>query len=126
MVDEAERYKAEDDLLREKVEAKNKFESYLYQLKSSLTGELKNKLSGDDVSMMQSKIKEVEQWFETHMNEEKDIYESKQKELETIFMGIMKDVNSTGMPNPENMDSSESMPSKQDNKENEPKIEEID
>jgi L1 cell adhesion molecule like protein len=126
MVDEAERYKAEDDLLREKVEAKNKFESYLYQLKSSLTGELKNKLSEADVSMMQNKIKEYEKWFETHMNEEKDIYESKQKELETIFMGIMKDVSSEGMPNPENMASPESMPSKQDNKENEPKIEEID
>jgi len=132
MVDEAERYKEEDNLLHEKVEAKNKFESYLYQLKSSLTDELKNKLSGDDVTMMQSKIKESEQWFETHMNEEKDIYESKQKELETIFMGIMKDVNSEGMPTPENipgpenMSGTESIPSKQDNKENEPKIEEID
>ena len=126
MVDEAERYKAEDDLLREKVEAKNKFESYLYQLKSSLTGELKNKLSEADVAMMQNKIKEYEKWFESNMNEEKDIYESKQKELETIFMGIMKDVNSEGMPNPENMGSPESMPSNQDNKENEPKIEEID
>lgn len=126
MVDEAERYKEEDNLLREKVEAKNKFESYLYQLKSSLTGELKNKLSGDDVTMMQSKIKDAEQWFETHMNEEKDIYESKQKELETIFMGIMKDVNGEGMQNPENMGSPESAPFTQDNKENEPKIEEID
>ena len=95
MVNEAEEYKAQDDVLREKVESKNKFEGYLYQLKSSVEGELKDKLSASDKSTIMGKIKEYESWFDCHPSEEKDVYESKQKELESTFMEIMKNMSGT-------------------------------
>jgi len=123
MVQEAEKYKAQDDALREKVDAKNKFESYLYQLKSSVSGELKDKLSGDDKIKIDNSIKESESWLDNHPSEEKSVYESKQKELEGVFMGIMKNMQGAGQAQPEG----------EFNKDNgveednfEPKIEEID
>ena len=127
MVQEAEKYKAQDDALREKVDAKNKFESYLYQLKSSVSGELKDKLSGDDKSKIDDAIKEGESWLDCHPSEEKDIYESKQKELEAVFMTIMKNMQGAGQgqgqPQAEGNFSKDSVP-EEDNFE--PKIEEID
>lgn len=36
MVREAEKYKAEDDLQRDKIQAKNSLESYAYQMKSTV------------------------------------------------------------------------------------------
>ena len=120
MVQEAERYKNDDDALREKIEAKNKFEGYLYQLKNSVTGELKDKLQEKDKTLLNNKIKEYENWFDSHLSEEKDIYEKKQKELENIFMGIMKD--KVGTPS-NSEDSSQSSSSEEFP---EPKIEEID
>ena len=138
MVAEAEKYKDQDDKQREKIEAKNKFESYLYQLKSSITGELKDKLAEADKTMLTGKIKECESWFETHNSEEKDVYEAKQKELETIFMDVMKNVSGGGMPDMSGMSGMSGMPGMPDmndmpdmNKSqktsnDEPKIEEID
>jgi L1 cell adhesion molecule like protein len=125
MVQEAEKYKAQDDALREKVDAKNKFESYLYQLKSSVCGELKDKLSSDDKSKIDDAIKESESWLDCHPNDEKDLYESKQKELESVFMGIMKNMqgDAQGQAPPENVFNKGSVP-EEDNFE--PKIEEID
>ena len=126
MVQEAEKYKAQDDALRENVDAKNKFESYLYQLKSSVSGELKDKLSGDDKSKIDNAIKEGESWLDNHPSEEKSVYESKQKELENVFMGIMKNIQGAGQ-------GGQTQPEGEFNKDNgveednfEPKIEEID
>ena len=123
MVEEAERFKADDDKLREKVESKNKFESYLYQLKSSVSGELKDKLSQDNKSLIESKIQEYQSWLDNHPSEEKDIYESKQKELENIFMDIMKNLSGTNSSE-DNVQKPSS--NEQEEEHYEPKIEEID
>jgi len=126
MVAEAEKYKDEDEKIREKTEAKNKFEGYLYQLKSSVSGELKDKLSEDDKTLINGKIKEYESWFDCHLSEEKDVYESKQKELEGVFMEIMKNI-SGGSPDVPNMDGTvPPQPSTSSDDNFEPKIEEID
>jgi heat shock protein 1/8 len=125
MVAEAEKYKDEDEHFKGKVEAKNKFEAYLYQLKSSVTGELKDKLSEDDKTLINDKIKDYESWFDSHPSEEKDVYENKQKELEGVFMEIMKNMTG-GVPSEEG--SVPNMPSKPTDVNNEegPTIEEID
>jgi len=126
MVAEAEKYKDEDEHFKGKIEAKNKFEAYLYQLKSSVTGELKDKLSESDTTLINDKIKEYESWFDSHPSEEKDSYENKQKELEGVFMEIMKNV-SGGMPDVPNMDGTvPPQPSASSEDNIEPKIEEID
>jgi L1 cell adhesion molecule like protein len=120
MVAEAEKYKEQDEQFRERVDAKNKFESYLYQVKNSLNSELKDKMKPDDKAMIDSKLKEFESWLENHPSEEKGAYEEKQKEFETVFTKIMQDLQgggSTQMPSENPVSPEESF---------EPKIEEID
>jgi L1 cell adhesion molecule like protein len=125
MVAEAEKYKDEDEHFKGKIEAKNKFEGYLYQLKTSVSGELKDKLSEDDKTLINDKIKDYESWFDTHPSEEKDVYESKQKELEGVFMEIMKNLSGGTMPENMNQPTPTASPEPAST-EYEPKIEEID
>merc|ERR1712025_687570 len=51
MVNDAEKYKEEDDKQRERIEAKNTLESYAFNLKSSLENDaIKSKISEEDRS----------------------------------------------------------------------------
>merc|ERR1719252_170670 len=63
MVDEAERYKAEDEANRVRVEAKNSLENYCYSMKNTMGDEkLASKLSDDDKSTVTAKIDEAERY----------------------------------------------------------------
>jgi heat shock protein 1/8 len=90
MVQEAELYKEQDQILKDKIEAKNNYETYLYQIKGSVNGNLKDKLSESNKILLTEKITEYETWYNEHQNEEKEVYDNKQKELENIFMDIVK------------------------------------
>merc|ERR1712228_309238 len=57
MVQEAEKYKAEDDANKNRVESKNALENYCYSLKSSISSdEVKDKISEDDKKKLDEKI----------------------------------------------------------------------
>ena len=115
MVEESEKYKAEDDALREKIETKQKLEAYIYQMKSSLQNN--EALSEEVKKEAQEKLQTVENWCEVNGFAEKEEYETKQKELEDYFAALL----------PSDTDASE-MPIPTEEKEEvfEPKIEEID
>ena len=99
MVAEAEKYQEEDKKIIESIEAKNKLESYVYQIKSSLNDEnLKDKIDETEKTNMEEKVKEYISWMDDHPKESKEIYESKQKELENQFNEIMKNVGGNNMP----------------------------
>merc|ERR1719166_833686 len=54
MVEEAEKYKAEDEANKSKIEAKNGLENYCYSLKNTLQEEkLKDKFEADDKSKIE-------------------------------------------------------------------------
>jgi L1 cell adhesion molecule like protein len=129
MVAEAEKYKNDDDQVRERIEAKNGFEGYLYQLRSSVTGELKDKLSETDKTLINDKIKEYDSWFDSHPSENKEVYQEKQKELESIFTEIMKrnmDVPNASGDAQNTFGASPNASSETSDDNYEPKIEEID
>jgi L1 cell adhesion molecule like protein len=124
MVEESEKYKAEDDAVREKIETKQKLEAYIYQMKSSLQNDeaLKN-LSEEQKKEAQDKLQSTENWCEVNGFAEKTEYETKQKELEEYFAGIMNNTSSTSTSA---SDSTASVPEVPEVPEFEPKIEEID
>lgn len=65
MVQEAEKYKAEDDVQREKVAAKNGLESYAFNMQSTVEDEkLKDKISEEDKKKILDKCKEVINWLD--------------------------------------------------------------
>ena len=108
MVAEAEKYEEDDKKLMETIEAKNKLESYMYQIKSSLNDEkLKDKIDEDEKKSMEEKVQEYISWLDENPNESKEIYEEKQKDLEGQFMEIMKKVGGTGEGMPEGFDPSQ-------------------
>eukprot|EP00968_Pinguiococcus_pyrenoidosus_P028129 scaffold7645_cov439-Pinguiococcus_pyrenoidosus.AAC.1 len=73
MVAEAERYKAEDDATRQKVEARNQLENMTYQLKGTLADEkIATKLSDADKSTIESKIEETRSWLDSNPEAEKE------------------------------------------------------
>merc|ERR1711939_1246209 len=87
MVAEAEKYKAEDEANRLRIEAKNGLENYAYSMKSTLAEDgLASKLSDDDKSTVNAKIDETMAWLDANLMAEKEEYEAKQKELEAAVL----------------------------------------
>jgi L1 cell adhesion molecule like protein len=128
MVEEAERYKQEDDAVREKVEAKNSLEATLYQLKTSVTdekGELAGKLGEDDKKSLLDKVTEVENWSfaDSYTKEE---YADKQKELQEFFSKVAGNVASSASFSAEPVSPEQAKTASSEDDNYEPKIEEID
>jgi len=91
MVEEAEKYKAEDDANKNRIEAKNGLENYCYSLKSSIEGEeVKDKIPEDDKKSLMDAIAETTSWLDANQTAEKEEYEEKQKSLEGIAMPILQ------------------------------------
>jgi len=90
MVNEAEKYKGEDEIIKQKVEAKNALENYCFSMKNTLNDEkLKDKFTTDDINLIEESTKEGLQWLEANPNAESAEMEAKQKELEAKFNPIM-------------------------------------
>ncbi|CAI9563591.1 unnamed protein product [Staurois parvus] len=82
MLQEAERYKADDDVQRERVAAKNSLESYVFNLKSTVENDnIKDKMSASDKKAIVDKCNEVLSWLDKNHLAEKEEYIHQQKEL---------------------------------------------
>lgn len=103
MVNDAEKYKAEDELVKKKIEAKNGFENYCFQMKNTLTDEkLKDVFTEDEKKTIEETSKEGLQWLEGNGDADADAIEGKQKELEAkfnpIMMRVYQQTGGAGMP----------------------------
>merc|ERR1711975_152772 len=79
MVQEAEKYKAEDESNKSRVEAKNTLENYAYSMRNSMEDEkLKDKIDEADKEKLKAAIDETISWLD-----------AKQKGLEAIANPIM-------------------------------------
>merc|ERR1712063_248052 len=91
MVAEAEKYKAEDDANKNRVEAKNGLENYCYSLKSNIgSDEVKDKIPADKKTELEKAIEHTISWLDANQSAEKEEYEEKQKSLEGIAMPILQ------------------------------------
>merc|ERR1712137_145565 len=74
-VSEAEKYKAEDDANRNRIESKNGLENYCYSLKGSISGdEVGSKMDPADKSTLEGKIGETISWLDSNPAAEKEEY----------------------------------------------------
>jgi L1 cell adhesion molecule like protein len=93
MVQEAEKFKDEDEQNKQKIEAKNGLENYCYSMKNTLSEEkLKDKFTDDDKKLIEEQINEALSWLEGNQTAEKDEFDSKQKDLEAAINPIMMKV----------------------------------
>jgi len=79
-----EQYKAEDEEAAARITAKNGLESYSYNLRNSVDGDLKDKLEASDKESLDKAITETISWLDASAEASKEEYEEKQKELEAV------------------------------------------
>jgi len=90
MVNEAERYKADDEKQKDRISAKNSLESYCFNLKSTIEDDkVKDKIPEDDRKTVMDKCEEVIKWLDANQLAEKEEFEDKQKELEKVCNPII-------------------------------------
>merc|ERR1739848_799549 len=93
MVSEAEKYAAEDEANKKKIEAKNGLENYCFTMRNTLQEEkLQDKFEGDDKDKIEKAVQEALDWLDKNQLAEKDEFEAKQKELEGVVNPIMMKV----------------------------------
>ncbi|KAJ6547489.1 heat shock protein 70 family [Mycena capillaripes] len=100
MVEEAERYKAEDEAAAARITSKNALESYAYNLRNSLNDEkLADKFEAADKAKLEGAVNDTIKWLDASQEGSKEEYEEKQKELESIANPIMQKLyGAGGMP----------------------------
>merc|ERR1712064_184616 len=97
MVNDAEKFKDEDDKQKDRISAKNGLESYIFSLKSSLENDqLKSKLTTDEVAAATSALDDALKWLDANQLAEKEEFEDKQKELETMSRPLMSKIYGDG------------------------------
>nr|AJW67923.1 heat shock cognate 70 [Sitodiplosis mosellana] len=90
MVNEAEKYRTEDEKQKETIAAKNGLESYCFNMKSTLDEEnIKAKVSEADRNTILEKCNETIEWLDANQLGEKEEYEHRQKELEGVCNPII-------------------------------------
>lgn len=83
MIKDSEKFADEDKAIKAKIDAKNQFENYIYQMKSSIEDKQKlaDKLDEDDKSTIKDAITDAGDWLNANGDAEKDDFEDKLKEL---------------------------------------------
>jgi len=123
MVKEGEKFKADDDALRAKIDARNELESYCYGISNTLDS-VKDKISEEDKTALENAKSETSKWLDEHMDATKEEFEAEKKKLEGVVNPIMMKVYQSagaagGMPPGADMPMG-------DNANNGPEIEEVD
>nr|ABS53145.1 heat shock protein 70 [Latimeria menadoensis] len=99
MVQNAEKYKAEDDAQRANIAAKNSLESYAFNMKSSVEDEnMRAEVSVDDKEKVIDMCNQTISWLDSNQLAEKDEYEHKKKELEQVCKPIIAKLYQGGTP----------------------------
>merc|ERR1711988_407639 len=92
-VQEAEKYRSEDETNRQKIEAKNGLENYCFTMRNTLNEEkLKEKFEGGDKEKIEKAVQDTLDWLDKNQLAAKDEFEAKQKELEGVVNPIMMTV----------------------------------
>jgi len=91
MIKDAEKFADEDKKLKERVEAKNELESYVYSLKNQLSDKEKlgGKLSEEEKTTITEAVEEKIKWLDGHASAETEEFKEQKKALEEIVNPIM-------------------------------------
>ena len=90
MVNDADKFKAEDEKQKERISAKNGLESYCFNMKTTMEDEkVKDKISGDDKKVINDKCDDTIKWLDENQLAEVDEFQAKQKEVEAVCNPII-------------------------------------
>merc|ERR1712058_108741 len=90
MVNDAEKFKVEDDKQKDRVNAKNSLESYCFNMKTTIEDDkVKEKISDEDKKKITDKCDETIKWLDANQLAEVDEFNDKQKEVEGVCSPII-------------------------------------
>merc|ERR1712139_238412 len=85
MVNDAEKFRADDEKQKERISAKNGLESYCFNMKTTIEDEkVKDKISEDDRKSINDKCDEAIKWLDANQLAEVEEFNDKQKEVEAV------------------------------------------
>ncbi|XP_072031865.1 heat shock 70 kDa protein IV-like [Amphiura filiformis] len=97
MVNDGEKYKAEDDAHRERIAARNNFESYAFSVKSAINdSDTGSKLSDSDKETVTKAVQEALAWLDNNSLAEKEEFADRLQELQKICSPIMSKLHGSG------------------------------
>ena len=97
MIEEAEEYAEEDRIVKERMEARNGFESYLYGLKNHMEDEDRSKnLSFEDKRELLDLVDEKLDWMEENPEAAAEDFKEHQKEVEQVATPLMRQTYDNG------------------------------
>lgn len=90
MVKEAEQFRAADEQQRDRISGKNALESFAFNMKSTLDDpNMQGKLSTEDAKTIKDKCEEIIHWLDANQLAEKEEFEHKLKEAESVCNPII-------------------------------------
>ena len=91
MIKDAEEFAEEDKMAKEKIDAKNQLDNYLFSMKNTIEDpeKLADKLSEEDKSTIKSALEETENWLKSNQDASKDEFDEQRKTLEDICNPII-------------------------------------
>ena len=91
MVKEADKFKEDDQKIRDQIEAKNKLENYCFSMRSSMLNDDKMKSAlGEDAEIVDKTTQEALDWLDETDDRTKEEYENKLKEVETKLSPLVQ------------------------------------
>lgn len=94
MVREAEEFAEEDKKVKERIDARNQLETYVYNMKNTVgdKDKLADKLEAEEKEKVEEALKEALEWLDDNQSAEKEDYEEKLKEVEAVCNPIVSAV----------------------------------
>ncbi|KAF7841752.1 luminal-binding protein 5 isoform X1 [Senna tora] len=92
---EAGEFAQEDKMVRGKIEARNKLENYLYNIKGTINddGKLANKIDSDDKHKIESILEQVSEWLDdNNQSASKDDFDDKYRQVEAVCNPIISNI----------------------------------
>merc|ERR1712099_194042 len=90
MVNDAEKFKADDEKQKDRISSKNGLESYCFNMKTTIEDEkMKDKISDDDRKAINDKCDEAIKWLDANQLAEVEEFNEKQKEVESVCNPII-------------------------------------
>lgn len=97
LVQEAEKFAADDRIRAERIEVRNGYEGYLYNSRNSVREEkVKSALGADDIDVVEKEVERGIAWLADHEDADKEQIEEQQKASEGVISPIMVKLYSAG------------------------------
>jgi heat shock protein 5 len=91
MVKEAEEFAEEDRKAKDKIEARNQLDNYIFSMKKTVedADKLANKITDEEKANINKAIAEAEEWLKTNHDASKEEFEEQQKKIEQVANPIV-------------------------------------